>query len=94
LWQILEANYASLRKYVYFLLFLTIVRLIFSRPLIRWRDRMTADVGVGNRFHFFVVENLLKTLQELDLAVIELAARQAIRLATPVIPHSQSSVTV
>jgi len=39
------------------------------------------------------VRSLLQTRQKVNLAVIESAARQAISLATPVILHSQNSVT-
>jgi hypothetical protein len=89
-----RAQLRRLGKYVRIHLILTILLLIFSRPLIRWLDRMTAGKDNGNKFHYFFVSNLLKTLQELNLAAIKSAARRAIRLATPVILHSQSSVTV
>ena len=59
LWQILESNYAMLGDYARSLLILNIVLLVFSRPLVRWLDRFSADQGSGNKLHFFRVSNLL-----------------------------------
>ena len=53
------------------------------------------DYAIEWRLYYYTkdLRNLLRTRQEVNLAVIESAAKQAISLATPVILHSQNSVT-